>query len=252
MTTVFEQRNLPTTADEMRALEARELVTPGAAPAVFERRAVDLTEVRSSTTDAGTRVGGRCVVFDSPSVDMGGWYEVVARGALSEVLAANPDVRLLFNHDGLPLGRTTAGTLELREEPDGIDWDALLPDTSLGRDIAVLLDRGDLSQMSYRFRVAPGGSTWTIDGDGRERRTITKFGAFPETSIVTFPAFTATSAERRSAERTDRAGGPAGPTAPDGGPEQRDADPGAADRWRARTAFYGAVLNNHPQEGTHA
>ena len=140
----------------------------------------------------GKTLVGRAIVFGSPSVDMGGWDEVIQRGATRKVLATKPDTRLLINHDGLPLARTKAGTLTLREEPQGLDWQADLPDIGLARDLAVLIERGDIDQMSFAFRVAPGGATWTELAEGRERRTVTEIAHLPEISIVTFPAYEAT------------------------------------------------------------
>jgi HK97 family phage prohead protease len=257
MPEIYEHRNLPETADEMRALEADRLVTANPGDETpLEQRAINLGDVRARTTDTGRRAGGHAIVFDSPSVDMGGWYEVIARDALTDLLETDPDTRLLVNHDGLPLARTASGTLLLEVDDEGLGWDADLPDTTLGRDVPVLLDRGDLNQMSFRFRVAPGGSVWTIDADGRERRTITAIASMPEISIVTFPAYQATSAGRRSApaadenDTTSRAEG--AETTPNGDIDQRNADPGAAERWRARVAINDAVHNHNPQEGTHA
>lgn len=174
---------LPATADEMRAL-----------PPTIEMRTAALDEIRA-VTDGTVTIRGHAAVFDSPSVDMGGWYEVIKRGAFRKVLATNPDVRLLVNHEGLPLARTANGTLTLREDATGLAFEADLPDTSLARDVAALLERGDLSQMSFAFRADPESVEWTVDDDGRERREVGRISLLREGSLVTFPAYEATDAE---------------------------------------------------------
>ena len=52
---------------------------------------------------------------------LGEYEEIVRTGAWTKTLADKADVRLLFNHDGLPLARTKSGTLDLREIADGKD-----------------------------------------------------------------------------------------------------------------------------------
>lgn len=153
----------------------------------------------------GLTLAGRAIVFDSPSVDMGYWTEIIKRGATRKVLATKPDTRLLVNHDGLPYARTTSGTLSLRESPEGLDWKATLPDTQAARDLIVSIERRDIDQMSFAFRVANGGAFWTENEDGSETRTVTEIAHLPEISIVTFPAYEATSvtASNRSAEGAD-------------------------------------------------
>ena len=150
---------------------------------------------------SGLTLAGRAIVFGQPSVDMGGWDEVIQRGATRKVLATKPDTRLLINHDGIPLARTTAGTLTLRESPEGLDWTATLRDGEMSRELIAAVERGDLSQMSFAFRVAAGGATWAELDGGRERRTVTELASLPEISIVTFPAYEPTSVTTsRSAE----------------------------------------------------
>ncbi|WP_320672376.1 HK97 family phage prohead protease [Patulibacter defluvii] len=218
--THFDLRDLPATAAEMRSRER--LLVP-------EFRTVDLAEVRATVENGVVRAGGLAIVFDSPSVDMGGWYEVIKRGSLRKLLRTRPDTRLLVNHDGLPLGRTVPGTLEIEEIARGLSWEAEFPDTQLARDVAVLLERGDLDQMSFRFQVAAGGATWTTESDGRERRDVTEISHLPEISIVTFPAYEASTAGLRSDttredEDAEQLAGGEGREAPDA------ADSGTADR----------------------
>jgi HK97 family phage prohead protease len=188
-TSTMEMRALPTAAADMRSREAS---------GEHDVRSATLANAYVTRDADGTiRAGGTAIVFDSPSVDMGGWYEVIKRGSVRKLLGTKPDIRLLFNHDGLPLGRTVSSTLEVVETTRGVDWEATFPGTHLARDVAELLERGDLSQMSFRFRVARGGATWTEEEDGRERRDVFEIAELPEISIVTFPAYPATTAGLR-------------------------------------------------------
>lgn len=196
----IELRSLPGNAQEMRNVLAD--------TSIDEIRAHTLTEIRTETGDDGiVRAGGLAVVFDSPSVDMWGWFEVVKRGAFRKLLGTKPDVRLLVNHDGLPLARTINATLTLREVPAGLEWEAEFAKTQHAADVAVLLERGDLSQMSFRFRIAKGGAVWfeDVDDDHRDRREIVEVGELPEISIVTFPAYPATTAGLRNNDSARRA-----------------------------------------------
>jgi HK97 family phage prohead protease len=75
-------------------------------------------------------------------------------GAFAATLAKKPDVRLLINHDGLPLARTTSGTLKLREDKRGLHFEAELDATDPDvQRILPKVQRGDLSQMSFAFRT---------------------------------------------------------------------------------------------------
>src|SRR5260370_34883146 len=64
----------------------------------------------------------------------GGWFEEIAPGAFSRVLAEKQDVRMVFNHDANQLlARTSSGPLRLTAAPTRLRADVDLPDTSLGR-----------------------------------------------------------------------------------------------------------------------
>lgn len=137
---------------------------------------------------------GRAVVYDQLSQDLGGWRERIMPGAATRTLEANPDVRLLINHDpNLLLARTASGTLTLTEDDEGVLVDAEMADVSYARDLAVLLERGDINQMSFAFWVLADG--WS--GNTHEVHRIDLDGG--DVAVVTYPAFTQTSAELRSA-----------------------------------------------------
>lgn len=161
-------------------------------------------EVRDAEEDSSAiyRAGGLGIVYNSRSVNLGGFVEVVRPGAARDVLARDPDIRGLINHDANRLlGRTLAGTLRVSERGDeGTEYEFDAPDTSYARDLRVLLDRGDITQSSFAFRVARDGVEWSEDEDtGLPLRIIHRFSGLSDMSPVTYPAYPASSAGKRAA-----------------------------------------------------
>lgn len=148
-------------------------------------------EVRAATT--GRTIAGYAAVFNS-TADIGDSFrEVIAPGAFSGSL--NADVRALIDHDsGRVIGRTTAGTLRLREDANGLAVEIDLPDTTDGRDLATLIERGDVSGMSFGFVVTK--QMWDETGP-TPTRTIQAVD-LREVSVVAFPAYDDTSIALRS------------------------------------------------------
>jgi HK97 family phage prohead protease len=110
--------------------------------------------------------------------------ETIKRGAFTKTLAANPDVALLVNHDGLPLARTPV-TLQLREDDRGLRVDATLDgdDPDVQR-ILPKVRRGDLGAMSFAFQVTD--QQWNDDYDVRDIYGVDLNHG--DVSIVTMPA----------------------------------------------------------------
>lgn len=157
------------------------------------------TELRASGDNL--TLDGYASVTDTP-YDVRDWLgeytEMVASGAFKKSLAEKDDVRLLFNHDGLPLARTAAGTMTLEEDDTGLHVVAELDRrSSLTNDIAVAMERGDLSQMSFAFSVTK--QDWSPDYDQRTIREVRLF----DVSVVTFPANPDTSVKLRGAQLVD-------------------------------------------------
>lgn len=143
--------------------------------------------------DSGRTLVGYAVVFNSPAVIGADFREIIAPGAFAKSLKG--DVRALRNHDrARVLGRTTSGTLRLREDDVGLAVEIDLPDTSDGRDIATLVERGDLDGMSFGFIAV--NQTWDETGDV-PTRTIHE-AALLEVTVATFPAYDDTTIALRS------------------------------------------------------
>lgn len=156
-------------------------------------------EVRADE-NGGVRLSGR-FPFNEPAELAPGRSEVFAPGSL----IPETNVYLLSQHRfETPLASTAAGTLELRSEPDGLAFDALLSadvaGTTHARD-ALALIRGKLAVgLSPGFRVPNGGATVERRGEGL-LRTITR-AQLHELSIVTRPAFDKAMVEARAWEPT--------------------------------------------------
>jgi HK97 family phage prohead protease len=159
----------------------------------IERRTFTVRDVEARQADDGTmRLSGYAAVFNDSSVPLP-FKESIAPGAFRKTLTETPDVRLLVNHEGLPLARTKNGTLTLTEDERGLYFNAELADTQEARDIHTLIARGDVDQMSFAFRVIR--QKWSED---RSRRVLTEVSLSDgDVSVVTYPAYPTTSVEAR-------------------------------------------------------
>src|ERR1019366_5704632 len=120
-------------------------------------------------------------VFDQ----WGSFTEVIKPGCLTAILPA-ADVRFLSDHSGLAMARTASGTLKLQDTPTSLDFTANLdPRQTIASDLMIAIDRGDISQMSWGFCVAPGGDSWNDDFD---YRIISRCSEIMDVSAVTSPA----------------------------------------------------------------
>ena len=134
-------------------------------------------------------------VFNTLSTELGGFREIIAEGAFDGRL--EDDVRFLINHEGLPLARTTNGTLKLTTDERGLKYEARVANTSLGRDLIELMRNGTINQSSFAFVVED--DSWEVR-DGVNVRTINKVSRLYDVSAVTYPAYEEASVALRSME----------------------------------------------------
>lgn len=141
---------------------------------------------------ANGQLAGYAAVFNSLSQDLGGFVEVVRPGAFARTLQKADHVRALYDHQGgHVLGRVGAGTLKLAEDDRGLRFEVQLPPTTVARDLAVLVERGDVAGASFAFRAQK--ERWStheglplrelLDVD-LEEVTITARPAYPDTSVA--------------------------------------------------------------------
>jgi HK97 family phage prohead protease len=153
---------------------------------------------------------GYAATYNSLSENLGGFRELLAPGCFDNALSraslgAGGGVLALFNHSNdHVLGRSTSGTLRLSSDDQGLAAEIDPPDTQLGRDLGVLVRRGDITGMSFAFTISPKGESFHKDADGMTVRTVSQVDALYDVSIVTVPAYSASSVSMRSFEQWQR------------------------------------------------
>lgn len=186
---------------EARVSTAKRAIREASIDGVQRRSVPAQLEIRAKS-DGSFTLAGHAAVYHDLSENLGGFRERILPGAFGKVLAGKPDTRALFNHDpNLVLARTTNGTLRLNEDEIGLAYEADVAVTSYGRDLRVLLERGDVTQSSFAFRVAAGGDEWFEDEEtGGLIRVISEFSQLFDVSPVTYPAYPTTDAAARTNE----------------------------------------------------
>ena len=143
-------------------------------------------------------IEGYFAVFDSPYTLWDDATEIVKPGAFTGCLSG--DIRALIDHDTrLVLGRTKAGTLELREDSRGL-WGSIKinrADTD-AMSLYARVQRGDVDQCSFGFDIEE--ETFVDLGGGQCRWEINKVNPLYEVSVVTYPAYEETAVKARHAD----------------------------------------------------
>ena len=170
---------------------------------VIERRFLGMQTAEIRADDDGRTLTGYAAVFDSDSVDLGGFIETIAPGAFARALKRS-DVVATFNHDPSALLGRVPDSLRLWEDNRGLGYNVdLLADDPLSTAVAARVRRKDLRGSSFSFALKPDGSgeEWTTDEKGRVRRRIVEFAELFDVGPVTFPAYESTRVAARSLER---------------------------------------------------
>jgi len=161
----------------------------------IEKRAFPIKFEFRAKGDEKPKIRGYAAVFNKLSDVLGGFREKIAPGAFRKTLK-EADVRALFNHDpNVVLGRTSTGTLSLKEDDKGLFMEIEPPDTAPARDLLTLIERGDVDQASFAFRVIV--DEWKNEESEMPIRTLKEVQLF-DVSPVTYPAYPQTSVDVRA------------------------------------------------------
>lgn len=161
----------------------------------IERRFMPATEVRAEGSGKNLVLCGYAATFGTVSHDLGGFREVLSRGCFSRALRENQDVIANINHSREPeriLGRTTAGTLDLKEDARGLKFRCDLPDTQAARDAHAQVRAGNISGCSFAF--TPQQQRWDHNWQDKQGqrcslRYVDDLDLFDVSPIVTDPAY---------------------------------------------------------------
>lgn len=151
-------------------------------------------ELRAGTKGAVLR--GYASVFNKLSQNLGGFVERVDPAAFNKSLADGVPVVGRFNHeDNFLLGTTEGETLRLLADGTGLNYEIDLPDTTAGRDVKVLAERGDLRYSSFAFRTMD--DEWDLTPEGFPMRTLLSVHLVDVAPVVN-PAYRDTTTGLRS------------------------------------------------------
>ena len=187
---------------ETRVEEETQMIEERKSAIATAERITMHAEIRAVATNDGTlKIAGYAATFNQEADGLN-FREQIAPGAFTRTLQSAEPVFLLVNHDTapLPLASSQSGTLRLSQDGVGLRMEADLdPKNPFASALASALERGDVDKMSFAFTVAPDGET--RDGG---LRTLTDVNLY-EVSIVTWPAYSSTSASMRNAGDETRA-----------------------------------------------
>lgn len=167
----------------------------------MDKRYLNIHELRTSDEDNNPVIEGYFAVFGDIYEVWDGATESIAPGAFDESISG--DVRSLYNHnDDLVLGRTSAGTMELRQDSHGL-WGRVKINTNDTEAMNAYerIKRGDITGCSFGFNIAE--ETTEVRDDGTVHWTITKVNPLYEISPCTFPAYEATHVSARKKNLDD-------------------------------------------------
>ena len=164
-------------------------------------------QMRTASTQFNTRdddgklaIEGYFAVFDSVYEIAQGLSESIAQGAFDNTIS--DDIRALINHDTtLVLGRTKAGTLQLRTDSHGL-WGHIdiNPNDTDAMNLYNRVQRGDVDQCSFGFDIINEETDFREDGS--VHWTIKEVKLY-EVSPCTFPAYEETNIAARTKERSE-------------------------------------------------
>lgn len=166
-------------------------------------------------TDTGARtvaksIQGYGAVFGRETIIAGVFRERIEAGAFTEALA-NSDIRCLFNHDSnYLLGRSSAATLECKQDSHGLFFRAyLLAYDGMSYGIARRVDRGDLTGCSFSFSDTTDRWELARKPGQLDLRIIERIGRLYDLGPVVFPAYESTTISASFEELPARSESPA-------------------------------------------
>ncbi len=136
------------------------------------------------------------------------WNTQTDIGDFTEVLAPKPfkggldSAVFLVNHDDNQILGRAGVNLKLTQDDIGLRFECSLNESQMAQDAWENTRSGLLRECSFAFTANPGGETWTALPNGKVLRTLTDLTLW-DASVVTYPAYSGTSAKARNVVAAD-------------------------------------------------
>lgn len=148
-------------------------------------------------------ISGYAIVFDKESHLIAGEFrEIIKREAVQHIFDGDDDITVDYNHNpDYHLGKRSTGTATLTIDDTGVQYRVEVPNTTYGNDLAVLVERGDITGGSFVFSTARDGADWERIGEGEGSyalRTVNDIAKVWSLGPVTREAYPDTTIAMRS------------------------------------------------------
>lgn len=140
-------------------------------------------------------VEGFAVVYNSLSVDLGGFREIIRPSAITQELINNSDIIANVDHNNeymMARLRKGKGNIDLTLDEHGLKFRYTIPDTVKGDELWSHIERGEIDQCSFAFGIDysdPAAEKYHVDKDGVTIREILKISKLYDISCVINPAY---------------------------------------------------------------
>lgn len=166
----------------------------------YERRLIEIRAVDNE--EDKMIIEGYAIVYDKPATHQFGnrkFTETIKKGALDKTDMKDVPMRYNHNDNVVIMARTRNKSLQLIKDEKGLKVRAELIDTQSNRDLYKCIKEGLIDKMSFAFRVADGGDTWTF-GEKETTREVNNIAKLYDVSVVDTPFYDSTSIYARSLE----------------------------------------------------
>lgn len=152
----------------------------------------DIHVVQRDNSDYPKQIQGYAALFNTESVDLGGFIEVIKPTALDGVDLS--EVQLIYGHENNSiLARVDSGNLTLTVDETGLFFLATLADTNLANDVYQDILAGNLKGMSFGFTIPDDGDDWIFNQGDTAVHVVNQIGDVVEITITPNPAYQDTS-----------------------------------------------------------
>lgn len=163
-------------------------------------RSTDIQSEKESRT-----ITGRAIVFESWSKNLGGFYEIIHRGAITQELIDKSDIIMNINHDDEKMvarSRQGKGTLSVSLRDDGVYFSFEAPTTSRGDELLYNIRNGNIFECSFAFTIPDDlhSERWYVDSDNVYRREVNVIDGLYDMSLVIHGAYGDTNCQTRCAD----------------------------------------------------